>query len=237
MPKRKQISEITLQLNDKQRMALQSDSATPEGLGINQATYNKWFQDPYFRALWYTTLEYGIEGDEIDKYDVEIKAAALVYYGLTYETVENYLSLKSGTVIEWTDTENEEGEIFRAALENAEEYDPKRKQKEEATNSDLANKQSLALPLILTGKSDQQVADEIGVSRQTILNWRNRDTHFMKQLKDAKASLREAKIATLSRIVDKAFKTVEELLDSQDPKIRMRTALNVLNGTYWKPPR
>ena len=237
MPKRKQISGITLQLNDKQRMALQSDNATPKGLGINQATYNKWFQDPYFRALWYAIEDYEVEHDEINKYEVEFKAAALVYYGFTYEAIENHLSLKSGTIVEWTDSENEDGEVFRSALKHAEEHDPKRKQKEEAAHSDLANKQSLALPLILTGKSDQQVADEIGVSRHTILNWRNRDKHFMKELKEAKESLRQTQLATLSRIVDKAFKTVEELLDSQDPKVRMRTALNVLNGTYWKPPK
>ena len=237
MPKRKQISEITLQLSDKQHMALQSDNATPEGLGINQSTYNKWFQDPYFRVLWYTLKEYEIEQDEINKYDVEFKAAALVYYGFTYEIVENYLSLKSGTIIEWMDTENQDGEIFGSALKYAEEHDPKRKEKQEAASLDIASKQSLALPLILAGKSDQQVANEIGVSRHTILNWRNRDKHFMKELEEAKKSLRQAQLATLSRIVDKAFKTVEELLDSQDPKIRMRAALNVLNGTYWKPPK
>ena len=237
MPKRKPISEIALQLSDKQRSALQSDNATPEGLGINQATHNKWFQNPYFRAIWYMIKDYLIEHDEINKYDIELKAAALVYSGFTYETVENHLSLQSGTIIEWTNTENENGEVFRIALEYAEKHDPKRKKKEETANSDLANKKSLALPLILTGKSDQQVADEIGVSRQTILNWRNRDPHFMKELKEARESLRQAQLATLSRIVDKAFKTVEELLDSQDPKVKMRTALNVLNGTYWKPPK
>ena len=237
MPKRKQISEITLQLNDKQRMALQSDNATPAGLGINQATYNKWFKDPYFRALWHAIRRYEIERDEINKYDIEFKAATLVYYGFTYETVENYLSLKSGTLIKWTHTESEEGEIFKLALEFAEEHDPKLEQEQEAASSDLASKQSLALPLILTGKNDQQVADEIGVSRQTILNWRNRDAHFMKELEEAKESLRQVQLSALSRIADKAFKTVEELLDSQDPKIRMRAALNVLNGTYWKPPK
>jgi transposase len=237
MPRKKQISEITLQLTDKQRIALQNNYVTPQGLGINQATYNRWFHDPYFRALWYVLEEAEIDRDEISKYDIEFKAAALVYYGFTYETVENYLSLKSGTIIGWVNDSSKEGKIFRYARAYAEEYDPKLEQKEEAAKADLASKQSLAIPLIVAGRSDQQVADEIGVSRQTILNWRNNDTRFMQELQETKASLRQAQLVTLSKIVDKAFKTVEELLDNPDPKIRLKAALDVLKGTEWKPPK
>ena len=236
MPRKKKISEITLQLNDKQRIALRNNYVTPEGLGINQSTYDKWFHDPYFRALWYTLEEQDIEPNEINRYDIEFKAAALVYYGFTYEAVENYLSLKPGTIINWISSTGDEGRVFNFALLHAEEYDPKVEQKKETAKADLASKQSLAIPLIVAGRSDQQVADEIGVSRQTILNWRNNDTRFRQELQETKESLRQAQLVTLSKIVDKAFKTVEELLDNPDPKVRLKVALDVLKGTEWKPP-
>ena len=118
----------------------------------------------------------------------------------------------AGIIIGWVNDCSKEGNIFSYARAYAEEYDPKLEQKEETAKADLASKQSLAIPLIVAWITDQQVADEIGVSRQTIVNWRNNDTRFMQELQETKARLRQAQLVTLSKIVDKAFKTVEELL-------------------------
>ena len=237
MPRKKKISEIPFQLTDKQRIALGHQTTTPQGLGIKQTTYDAWFNDPYFRALWYAIEEGDIYYDDINQYDIEFKAAVLVYYNFTYEAVEDYLSLQSGTIIKWLDTDNKEGRSFHCASAYIDDYDPKLEQKQEAAKAELENKQSLALPLIVAGKSDQQVADEIGVSRQTIHNWRTKDIRFQEELEEAKESLRQAQLVTISKIADKAFKTVDELLDNPDPKIRLRAALDVLKGTEWKPPK
>lgn len=237
MPRKKKISEIPFQLTDKQRIALEHQTTTPQGLGVKQATYDAWFNDPYFRALWYAIEEGDIYYDEINQYDIEFKAAILVYYGFTYEAVEDYLSLKSGTIIKWIETDNEEGRIFHCADTYIEEYDPKLEKKQKADRTEIESKQSLALPLIIAGKSDQEVADEVGVSRQTVHNWRNKDILFQGELEEAKESLRQAQLATISKIADKAFKTVDELLDNPDPKIRLKAALDVLKGTEWKPPK
>lgn len=237
MPRKKKISEIPFQLTDKQRIALEHQTTTPQGLGIKQTTYDAWFNDPYFRALWYAIEEGDIYYDEINQYDIEFKAAVLVYYSFTYEAVEDYLSLQSGTIIKWLDTDSEEGRTFHCASTYIEEYDPKLEQKQKAAKAELESKQSLALPLIVAGKSDQQVADEIGVSRQTVHNWRNKDSRFQEELEEVKESLRQAQLVTISKIADKAFKTVDELLDNPDPKIRLRAALDVLKGTEWKPPK
>ena len=161
----------------------------------------------------------------------------MVHYGFTYEAVENYLSLKSGTIIKWLHPESQEGDSFHCALTYIKEYDPKLEKKKKADRAEIESKQSLALPLIIAGKSDQQVADEVGVSRQTVHNWRNKDILFQGELEEAKESLRQAQLATISKIADKAFKTVEELLDNPDPKIRLKAALDVLKGTEWKPPK
>ena len=127
--------------------------------------------------------------------------------------------------------------IFHCADTYIEEYDPKLEKKQKADRAEIESKQSLALPLIIAGKSDQEVADEVGVSRQTVHNWRNKDLLFQGELEDAKESLRQAQLATISKIADKAFKTVDELLDNPDPKIRLKAALDVLKGTEWKPPK
>ena len=237
MPRKKKISEIPFQLTDKQRIALKHQNTNPQGLGVKQATYDAWFNDPYFRALWYAIEESDIYYDEINQYDIEFKAAVLVYYGFTYEAVEDYLSLKSETIIKWFDTDSEEGRIFHYAGTYIEEYDPKLEKKKQATKAEIESKQSLALPLIVGGKSDQEVADEVGVSRQTVYNWRNQDLRFQEELKETKESLRQAQLVTISKIADKAFKTVDELLDNPDPKIRLKAALDVLKGTEWKPPK
>lgn len=237
MPRKKKISEIPFQLTDKQRIALEHQTTTPQGLGVKQTTYNAWFNDPYFRALWYAIEEEEIYYEEINKYDIEFKAAVLVYYSFTYEAVEDYLSLKSGTIIKWLHPEGQEGDIFHYALTHIKEYDPKLEKKKKADRAEIESKQSLALPLIIAGKSDQQVADEVGVSRQTVHNWRNKDQRFQEELEEAKESLRQAQLVTISKIADKAFKTVDELLDNPDPKIRLKAALDVLKGTEWKPPK
>lgn len=237
MPRKKKISEIPFQLTDKQRIALEHQHINPQGLGVKQATYDAWFNDPYFRGLWHTIEEEEIYYDEINKYDIEFKAAVLVYYGFTYEAVEDYLSLKSGTIIERFYSDSDEGDIFHRAGTYIEECDPKLEKKKQATKAEIESKQSLALPLIITGKSDQEVADEVGVSRQTVHNWRNKDSDFKQELEETKESLRQAQLVTISKIADKAFKTVEELLDNPDPKIRLKAALDVLKGTEWKPPK
>ena len=46
MPRKLQISEITLQLTDKQRVALQNSYVTPQGLGSNYATYTRGVHEP-----------------------------------------------------------------------------------------------------------------------------------------------------------------------------------------------
>ena len=78
-------------------------------------------------------------------------------------------------------------------------------QKQEAVNSDLANRKSLAFPLAVARRGNQEIVDEIGVSQHTLSRQRNRDEHLMKVLEETKASFRQAQLTALSKVVDKAF--------------------------------
>ena len=43
---------------------------------------------------------------------------------------------------------------------------------------DLSIEQEKAVALILLGKTDVEVAEAVGVSRQTVNTWRNHDSNF-----------------------------------------------------------
>ena len=46
----------------------------------------------------------------------------------------------------------------------------------------LSIEQQNAIDLLVQGKSDRETAEAIGVSRQTVNNWRNNDTVFIAEL-------------------------------------------------------
>ena len=79
------------------------------------------------------------------------------------------------------------------------------KRKQEVVNSDLASKKSLALPLVVAGRSNPQIADEIEASQHTDRCCRNRDAHFMEGLEKAKANSRRVQLTALSKVVNRAF--------------------------------
>ena len=52
------------------------------------------------------------------------------------------------------------------------------------TNQDsLTVVQEKAIQLLMTGLNDQSVADELGMARQTVNNWRHNDAAFAIQFK------------------------------------------------------
>ena len=79
------------------------------------------------------------------------------------------------------------------------------KQRQEDTYSDSADKKSLALSPIVTGRNNQEASTDAGISGRTIIDWQNRDEHLMQKLEKAKYSVRRVQLATLSKAVNKAF--------------------------------
>ena len=231
MPRtKKKISETSLELSEKQLQFLQSDGATIEGLGVTTAEYNRWLKQPLFRILNELIDESDIEHDQIEDVLDEIKAAVLVSQGFTYESIESRLDLYEGNLLEWTNSEND-GELFREAVERFERELPETQERDrqiaERENATRAN-QTRAIQLILQGKNNQQIADAIGVSRQTVSFWQNQDEKFKADLNDEIKGWQDAQRAKFASVIDTAYESLISLLQSDDPQIRLKAAVEVL---------
>ncbi len=96
--------------------------------------------------------------------------------------------------------------------------------------------QTRAIQLILEGKNNQQIADEIGVSRQTVSFWRNRDEEFQTALNEEIKASQDAKRAKFDTILDAAYESLISLLQSNDPQIRLKAAVEVLKREGHRTP-
>ena len=79
------------------------------------------------------------------------------------------------------------------------------KRKQELVNSDLASKKSLALPAAVAGRSDREIADEVGVTEHTDPRFQNCDEHLMKKQRETKVNSRRTQLVALSKVVNRAF--------------------------------
>ena len=232
MPRtKKKISEISLELSEKQMQYLQSDGATIEGLGVTTAEYNRWLKGPLFRILNELIDESIIERDQFEDQLDEIKAAALASQGFTYESIESHLMLEPGTLLDWTDSMNGSAEYFFDAMERFERDLPETQERiREVTERENATRvnQTRAIPLILQGKNNQQIADALGISRQTVSFWRNQDKEFQTALNEEIKASQDAQRAKFDTILDAAYESLISLLQSDDPQIRLKAAVEVL---------
>lgn len=94
----------------------------------------------------------------------------------------------------------------------------------------LSIEQENAVEILLQGRSDRSVADAVGVSRQTIWEWRNRNPVFIAELNKRRSEMwREAR-ERLKSLANRSLDTVEQQLGSEDPKIALSAAKYVLAG-------
>ena len=98
----------------------------------------------------------------------------------------------------------------------------------------INGKQEKALTLMLQGKNDVEVAKSIGVTRQTINNWRHRDTVFIDTLAEQRRVLREEHQDSINRLVEKAIEVLKTGMEDEDPKVRLQTAKLVLSMAELK---
>lgn len=92
----------------------------------------------------------------------------------------------------------------------------------------LNDKQELAIDLVLVGKSDGEIAKQVGVSRQTINTWRNQDEDFRVELAKRRRALRERHQDELSGLVSEAIEVMREAMRESDMFTRLRAAQTVL---------
>ena len=99
---------------------------------------------------------------------------------------------------------------------------PTHDSKSETTKPDkirqLSQEQMNAIEHLLQGKSDRAVAEAVGVSRQTISEWKNHDPLFIAELNRQRSELWWEAHQRLKSLANRALDVVELQLDSGDPK-------------------
>jgi len=95
----------------------------------------------------------------------------------------------------------------------------------------LSQEQMNAIEHLLQGKSDRAAAETVGVSRQTICEWRNHDPIFIAELNRQRSELWWDTRERLKSLANRALDAVEMQLDSGDPKASLAAAKYVLQGT------
>jgi transposase len=95
----------------------------------------------------------------------------------------------------------------------------------------LSIEQQNAIDHLLQGKSDRAVAETVGVSRQTVWEWRNHDPIFIAELNRQRVELWSEARHRLKSLANRALDVVETHLDSDDPKAALAAAKYVLQGT------
>jgi hypothetical protein len=91
----------------------------------------------------------------------------------------------------------------------------------------LDARQQRAAVLLASGCTSGSVAEELKIHRSTLANWQNRPEFeaFLNQL------MREGRAAARAKIIgmaEKATSTLEKLLDSNNERIRLATASEIL---------
>lgn len=85
-------------------------------------------------------------------------------------------------------------------------------------------------PLILAGKNNQEIANELNVTRQTISKWRN-DKDYQTYIKREMEDYKQTQRAHIAQVISKAYATLHQMLDAEDEVIRLKAAEAVLKHT------
>jgi hypothetical protein len=105
----------------------------------------------------------------------------------------------------------------------------------EATKPDKTRQfsieQAIAIEHLLQGQSDRAVAETVGVSRQTVSEWKNHDPLFIAELNRQRLDLWREAHQRLKSLANRALDVVELQLDSGDPKAALAAAKYILQGT------
>ena len=95
------------------------------------------------------------------------------------------------------------------------------------TKTDLKKRE--AISLMLAGKTVTEVAETVGVTRQTIWNWK-RDEDFNHDIVEAGESILADHTSAVAKLVDEAIVAMSELLKSNDESMKFKVAMTVLNA-------
>ena len=192
-------------------------------LGVSSEVLEGWVEHPRFLAE-IAQRDLGLEPET-----EEIQAAALAFGDVSYAEAEAEIGLEEGTIMEWT---RDRDSMFNSLLGHMRYLANPPPPFDDSLDKldELSEEQIQALPLIIQGKTDAEVAEAIGKSRETVNRWRNHNDDFMERLEDARSSYLETQIAAVSARAQKPVAVLDELLDSEDEKIRLQAASLLLKS-------
>ena len=106
-----------------------------------------------------------------------------------------------------------------------------------ASPSSLTPQQEAAVDLLAVGNTVTQVADAVGVARQTVSEWRNRNAAFQAAVNSRRLELWTGLRDRLRALLPKAVDVLERSLD-EDGKSARDAAVQILKacGFYSLPP-
>ncbi len=104
----------------------------------------------------------------------------------------------------------------------------------EPTDSEepLSDRQLLALPFIAAASpSITQGAKAAGIARSTLIRWR-RDPHFRAELERMRSEAASLAYTELQGLVLKSVNSLAELLEHQNPSVRLSAIRSVLSSAF-----
>lgn len=218
-------AESILELTSEQELAAslweRSDrKKIAAAVGVSPEVITEWQQQPLFIAD-IADFQLGLMCDTEEK-----QAAALIFGNISYAEAEVILGLAAGEIADWVQTE---GSPFNELLECMKELIATELSGDTLPYG-LTEHQIQAIPLIIEGNTDAEVAKAIDKTRETVNRWRNHDPDFKRELEAARKSYLEAQVAAVSARAQKAIDVLDKLLDSDDERIRLQAASLLLKS-------
>ena len=100
----------------------------------------------------------------------------------------------------------------------------------------LSGPQQKAINLFLAGMNDTEVAEELGLARQTVNKWRNKNQNFGAKLEQQQRELNKESRQQLSGLVSRSVEVLRQSLESENERIRQSTVVHVLKATgFYRP--
>ena len=95
----------------------------------------------------------------------------------------------------------------------------------------LRAKQQQAISLLLSYKNDTEVAQELGIARQTVNTWKNKNQDFATELDRQQQELNQENQLQLSGLVGQSIQVLRQSLASENERIRLSASIHVLKAT------
>jgi transposase-like protein len=88
----------------------------------------------------------------------------------------------------------------------------------------ISPRQQVVLLALLSGGTQAAAAEAAGVTPETVSRWVHNDTDFRRQYAARRRAMEQAHDAKLTKLVDRAFKTLDYLMSCSDDYVRLDAA-------------